>query len=451
MNGIPSIDPVVCAALVATLLILNAAFVAAEFSLIMIRFTRFGTGRMIAARQDESISRLLEDLGSANKMLRFGGAVCSLGIGFLTAHLIAAGAAAAGWTTLAQTRWAMLLGFVAALCLHYVLGELVPRAVAFNRPVRSLKGTIRVYSVFRFFAAPLSAALNGVARLILKALSIDPNNDLSSLDVETQIRVLLDDHTELPPLAESIVSNALNFRKRVAHDIMIPRNQLQYIDLHDSSQENLLIARKTGHTRFPLCEGDLDHCVGIVHVKDVFRSGRPSDQLDWRQFRRPVIRCSMDEPLEGVLQLFLKQKKHFALLTDEFGGTVGAVTLEDVLEELVGEIQDEFDRDEEMITELTDGIFQVDGLTPLHDLAEKLDISLEAEEVSTFGGYITYELGRMPRKNEIFAIRNLEITVTAVDKRRVLTTTVRKQSDEDATREPAKEEAKEVARDAKPE
>ncbi len=161
-----------------------------------------------------------------------------------------------------------------------------------------------------------------------------------------------------------------------------------------------------------------------MHIKDVFRIDKPTGEIDLNELKRPIARFSVDEPLEAVLQGFLKQKQHFALLIDEFGGAVGAVTLEDVVEELVGEIQDEFDRDREMISKLGDNAFLVDGLTPLHDVSEEIGIELESEEVSTFGGYITLRMGRMPRLNEVFTIDRLEITAGNVDERRVIAATV---------------------------
>ena len=221
-------------------------------------------------------------------------------------------------------------------------------------------------------------------------------------------------------MTESILSNAMDLRKRVAHDIMIPRNQLSFFDTEDSIEENLSVARETGHTRFPVCEGDLDRCIGIVHIKDVFRTGKSTQEIELHQLKRPISRFSTDEPLEAVLQEFLKQKQHFALLIDEFGGAVGAVTLEDVLEELVGEIQDEFDLDREMISQLGEKSFLIDGLTPLHDVAEEIGVELESEEVSTFGGFITLKLGRMPHLNEVFTIDRLQVTVGNVDDRRVI-------------------------------
>jgi len=232
---------------------------------------------------------------------------------------------------------------------------------------------------------------------------------------------------------------------------MIPRNQLRYFDLEDSIEENLKVAQSTGHTRFPLCEGDLDHCVGIIHIKDVFRMGKPPEEIDLRKLNRPMLRFSADDTLDVVLQGFLKQRKHFALLSDEFGGAVGAITLEDVLEELVGEIQDEFDSDLEMVRKIEKGYFLVDGLTPLHDLAESIGVELEAEEVSTFGGYVTFELGRMPKPNETIRIGCLEVTITNMDERRVIAATVRILKEEEAEAEeaaggeekPAAEERKE--------
>ena len=417
------------------LLAMNAIFVATEFSLVKLRFTRFGTGKMKEARQNETVSRFLEDMGSSLKFLRLGISICSIGSAFLIIPLAVELCRYLNWIKGVEIWPAALLSFVVAVSVHVVLGELVPRALALQYPVQTLKGSLPLVNVFRLFTRPISGVLNWISAIVLKALRVDANMDLNLLDVEAQIRSLVSEGVELPGISESIVSNALELRKRVAHDIMIPRNQLQFIDTEDSVEENLEMARTSGHTRFPLCDGDLDHTVGIIHIKDVFRSGKKAAEVNWSQLKRPMIRFSMDEPLERVLQSFLLKRKHFALLTDEFEGTVGAVTLEDVLEELVGTIQDEFDREEVQIREREDGSVEVDGLTPLHDLGENLGIQLEADEVSTVGGYITYQLGRMPRLDESFRIGELEIVATAVDERRVRTAHVRLVASEEAEME----------------
>ncbi|MDQ8180461.1 hemolysin family protein [Pelagicoccus sp. SDUM812005] len=404
----------------AVLLALNAIFVGAEFSLVKLRFTRFGSGRMKEARESERIAGLLEDMSSSIKMLRMGISMFSIGAAFLILPLAYTFTTRMGWALGYELRVSIGITLLFAVVAHFVLGELVPRAVALQHPVNMIRWALPFVLVFRVLSRPLSVVMNFLSGIVLKAFRLDPNLDLDLLDVQAQIRSLVVEGDELPALSESIVNNALELRKRVAHDIMIPRNQLRYIDLEDSAAEQFEIARKSGHTRFPICNGDLDNCVGIVHIKDVFRSGQEGIKINWDKLKRPIITFSMDEPLEVVLQRFLKTRKHFALLKDEFGGTVGAVTLEDVLEELVGEIQDEFDKEEKLVMETEGGVYEVDGLTALHDLADEIGIELHADEVSTFGGYITYELGRMPKLNEEFRIKDLEIKVIAVDERRVL-------------------------------
>ena len=424
MNDLTTFELLTCGAAAGFLLLFNAILVATEFGLMMLRFTRFESEAMTEAKRSKGIAALLGNVGESTRRLKLGMTICSIGLGFLLAPL-ALRYAPLGGDSGGSWSWALLLGYLVALAAHFVLGEMVPRVLALHHPVDSLKVTVPLAGFFRAISAPLAWPLLGLSRLILTILRLDPKPDFEQLAVESQIRSIVEEGNELAPMAESIVSNALGLSKRVAHDIMIPRNQLRYIDLEDSNEECLQIARKTGHTRFPVCKGDLDNCVGILHIKDVFRKARDVNNIDWQGLMRPMLRFQMDESLERVLQGFLKQRKHFALLTDEFGGTVGAVTMEDVLEELVGDIQDEFDREEALIHEVGEKEFLVDGLTPLHDLAEMLGIELNHGEVSTFGGYITYELGRMPRPDETFRIGPLEISNTRVDERRVLSGAVR--------------------------
>lgn len=425
----------ICGVGTAALLLLNAIFVGAEFSLVKLRFTRFGSGRMKEARESEKIAGLLDNMSATIKILRLGISVFTIGAAFLLLPLAYSLTTRMGWAAGYELRVAIGLSLLLAVMLHFVLGELVPRAMALQYPVPTIRIALPFVLVFKTVARPVSATLNFFSGFILRCFRLDPKLDLNLLDVQAQIRSLVSEGEELPELAENIVSNALRLGKRVAHDIMIPRNQLRYLDLEDSIEDNLDTARNSGHTRFPLCRGDLDNCVGIVHIKDAFRSGLAGDKIDWEALKRPMIAFSMDEPLERVLQRFLKTRKHFALLKDEFGGTVGAVSLEDVLEELVGEIQDEFDREEKLVRERELGVYEVDGLAAIHDLAEEIGIEIEAEEVSTIGGYITYELGRMPRLGEEFRIKDLDIKVTGVDERRVLNATIRavdeKESDEE--------------------
>ena len=215
--------------------------------------------------------------------------------------------------------------------------------------------------------------------------------------------------------------NALELSELTAHDVMTPRTEIIAIDPKEDFQTNLKMALESKHTRFPLREKNLDHCLGVVHIKDFFRiinDPRP----DLTKIRREIIIVPETQALDDLLKTFLSRQAHMALVVDEFGATVGMVTLEDVLEELVGEIKDEFDTPlrENGFDRVSDAEFEVDGKMPLYELAEHSDVELESEEVSTIGGYVTSEVGHLPGVGEMAEIGDYEVTVTAMDGRRIL-------------------------------
>jgi CBS domain containing-hemolysin-like protein len=315
-------------------------------------------------------------------------------------------------------------GFLLAVAVMFVIGELVPRALALQFPIPSLTWSSWVVSVFGWLSAPFLAVLDGFSSRLLGAFSINSSVDLNLVDVEAQIRSLMTSGEELPPIAEKLLHNVLDMRKRVAQDILLPRNQIVFLNLEEGIAANLETARTAGHTRFPLCENNLDRCIGLVHIKDIFRSREDPATLDLRRHRREILRFSEDEPVENVLQRMLKKRVHFALVVDEFGGAVGAVTLENVLEELVGDILDEFDKEEALIRFVEEGVYNIDGLAPLHDVCEELGVDLEAEDVSTFGGFITSSLGAMPVVGKPLTIGPLIVTVVSMNERRIISTRV---------------------------
>jgi len=410
---------------VATLLVLNALFVATEFSLVKLRFTLFEEDVLERARESPMIAGMLAHMGSTLKVVRLGVTTCTVGLGFvlvpMTLDLLRSTGVDWGvW----GVRGALGLSFALAVALHFILGELVPRALALQFPVRTLKISSWPVRITRILTLPFLNLLSAGSGLLLRLFHFNSRLDLNLIDVEAQIRSLVSDGEEMPPLAQKMLHNVIDLRKRVAQDILLPRNQIRFLDLEDDVGTNIELSRESGHTRSHLCEGDLDRCIGMVHIKDMFRGGGPYDQVDLRKIRREILRFPAQEPLESVLQRFLRQKSHFALVTDEFGGTVGAITLEDILEELVGEIQDEFDREEALIRPLGEGRFAVDGLAPIHDVSDEIGLPIDVEDVSTFGGLITSELGEIPPANETVVLGRLEIKILRVDEKRIIDTVV---------------------------
>ncbi len=251
-------------------------------------------------------------------------------------------------------------------------------------------------------------------------------------ELQAEIEALGDGSGDDPSSGiRQIVDNTLQLRTLSGQDILLPRNQVEVLDLNDSLEKNLARAKQSGHTRFPLCDGDLDHCVGIVHVKDVFREMAEGKEVKLAGIKRDFATFSPEDPLIVILQEMLRGRLHMALVRDEFGGAIGVLTLEDALEEVVGEIKDEFDASEEdSIRKQADGSFVVSGLAPIHEVEEVIGTHCANEEVSTFGGWITMALGRIPQRNEKFLLDNLDVMIEEADETRVIAASVKLTADE---------------------
>jgi CBS domain containing-hemolysin-like protein len=199
----------------------------------------------------------------------------------------------------------------------------------------------------------------------------------------------------------------------------VPRKDVVFLNTEDTFQENLKKALQSRHTRFPLCDGHLDQTIGLVHIKDLLVQMQvPAPDL--MRVKRDVLPVPEMMPLEKLLNFFLAKHAHLALVLDEFGGTVGIVTLDNVLEELVGDIQDEFDSEKPVVRRLNEREFAVDGALPLYELEHHAGIRIESEEVSTVGGYITHLLGHLPQVGEKVRLDGYEAKVTRADGRRVV-------------------------------
>jgi CBS domain containing-hemolysin-like protein len=402
-------------------LVVYALFVGVEFSLVRIRYTHMTQEDYERLIRPKAIGWLVGDPDRTARALRFGRVLLVL---FWSGAFFAF--AAPVWRTTAAAVGPVpgLLGFLVFCFLgasvFYVLAELLPRAVAIRSPERVLRRSGRMVAVFLFLLRPPLWLIARFKEKIYGFLRLNLDNDLNPLDVEVQLRAMGENHATLSPPVRKIIDKAIQMPELDVSDILLPRNQVQWIDLHEDPRESLAMARRTGHTRFPLCEGDLDRCLGIIHIKDIFRAGAGDQGLDFRRIRRPIATLGIEDGLVDALQRLLGSKVHMAVVLDEFGGAVGVVTLERILEELVGEIQDEFDMEDEEIVPLGVDRFAVDGLTPIHELEERLGVDLGRDDVSTFSGLVTSELGRIPEQGESFRHGTLEVVVTEVDEKRVI-------------------------------
>ena len=311
--------------------------------------------------------------------------------------------------------------FAGAGLLLFLLVERWPARAARNHPERALAWAAPLAGLLLLLLRPAERISGGRRhRSLASWMGREEGERVHPLDLEVQLRALQVELRPLPPGLRRIVDKALQLPDLEVSDVLLPRSQVVWLDLREDPAEALARARQAGHTRYPICEEDLDHCVGILHIKDVFRSGRNGQSTDLRRMQRPIATVRLEDRLADTLSLLLRRKMHMALVLDDFGGAVGVVTLERILEELVGEIQDEFDREPEEIIALGGDRFSVAGLTPIHDLEERLGQELDCDEVSTFSGLITAELGRIPERGETLGYGPLRIAVREVDERRVI-------------------------------
>jgi CBS domain containing-hemolysin-like protein len=274
------------------------------------------------------------------------------------------------------------------------------------------------YAIFKPAIWFLNAASNWVLRRLVRVEPIAAGELAHS---EEELRLIVSESeksAEVTPLGRELVFNVLDLRDRVVRDIMTPRGEIVYFNLEDGFEANVKKAIESRHTRFPLCRENLDNTIGLIHIKELLPLMR-AEHPDLLKIKRDLIPLPEMMPLEKLLKLFLSKHAHLALVVDEFGGTVGMVTLENVLEELVGDIQDEFDVEKEEFRKISANEFTVDGALGLYELNELAKLDLESADVSTIGGYVTHLLGHLPKQGEQVKIDNYIVTVSQSDGRRV--------------------------------
>ena len=407
------------------LVLLNAIFVASEFSLLKIRYSHFNPDLLDDLRKGKRFAGLLNRVDRSFRLLRLGTAISTLMLGAALVHLTRLIAVTIGFPTEGVLGVVLaIFSFLIAVGVHSVLGDLVPRGIALQHPLETLNKTSWVILPFQWFLSPLLGLLDLISKFLLRLLRLDPTVSFGRLDLEAQL-TSLNEESEIPAFTQQVFKNVISMRELVVQDVMLPRNQIKYFDIFDGNEVNVELCIESGHTRFPLCEGDLDNCIGIMHIKDIFRAKEEVLSLKFKKLARPVVYVRADDHLESVLEKLLEARLHMALVRDDFGGTVGLITIENIVEELVGNIQDEFDSEAEQIEEINEDEFIVDGLTPIHDVEEKLNIEIEEEDVSTIGGLITSELGRIPEVGQTVRLGNLELEAVEVDEKRVLSARVR--------------------------
>lgn len=436
--------------MVAGLVLLNGFFVAAEFALVKVRASQLQEADEEGRKSAGYTLRMVHRLDPYLSACQLGITLASLGLGWLgepfVAELLGPLLLKAGIPESWIRGVAFVIAFSFITFLHVVAGELMPKSVAIRRSFETaLVVSKPLHWFYLLFRWPI-AVLNGSGNWLLKKFfRIDPISGHESVHSPEELSMLIDQSErgrQVTSTEREILQNALLLNERTVKEIITPRVNVVSLDEEGTFAENLTRAIESKHTRFPVVRGHLDHTIGLVHVKDLLAESRAA-QPDLASILRPITVVPEQLELDKLLKLFLESQSHMGLVVDEFGGALGLVMLEDVLEELVGEIKDEFDEESKDFQSHGDE-FTVKARVPLYELQELAGIELESEDVSTVGGFVTHRLGYLPKKDEkvLLAEEGYELTVLDADERSVKSVHFRKLTPEElASAEPREEEA----------
>jgi CBS domain containing-hemolysin-like protein len=424
-------DPpgIVCLKLLAILclVLLNGFFVASEFAIVKVRGSQLetlaarGNGR---ARHARHVTDHLDAYLSATQL---GITLASLGLGWLGEPFLAE--MLEPFFTLANITSPVLIeticfaiAFAAITVLHIVLGELAPKSIAIRKAVPTTLWISRPLSFFYIVFKPAIWLLNGLANWLLQRIfHLEPVKESSSAHNEEELRLILQESARaarISPVSQEIAANAFEIRRRVVREVMTPRPEVVHLDVGLSFRENLQRAKEALHTRFPLCEGHFDNAIGLVHIKDMLAQlDEPEPSL--LAIKKELLIVPEMLPLEKLLARFRDRHGYFAVVVDEFGSNVGIVTLQHVIDEVIGQLPDEFGRDRPEFQRVTEDEFIVEGALPIHEIRDLAGLKWRDENVTTVGGYVVQRIGHIPLPGEQVIIDDYLVTVVEADARRV--------------------------------
>ncbi|MCP8968412.1 hemolysin family protein [Ectobacillus ponti] len=420
--------------MIAVLIALTGFFVAAEFAVVKVRTSRIdqlvAEGRDGAAAAKHVTSHLDEYLSAC----QLGITVTALGLGWLgepTVHHMLEplfldlnlSAALAGTI-------AFIIAFSLVTFLHVVIGELAPKTVAIQKAEQVTLLFSRPLILFYKMAYPFIWVLNSSARLLVRLFGLQPASEHEAVHSEEELRLILSESYESGEINQreyKYVNNIFEFDNRVAKEIMVPRTEIIGLYAEDSLQEHMNIIKAEKYTRYPVFGEDKDDIIGMVNVKDFFIRYTEPEQRSIRKFMRPVIEVMETVPIHDLLLEMQKKRIPMAILYDEYGGTAGLVTLEDILEEIVGEIRDEYDEDERPpVQHLGEQHMIVDGKVLISEVNDLFGLHMEDDDVDTIGGWIMMQ-DHVIKQGASLTVEDCEFIVLEKDAHQIKRVEIRRQ------------------------
>lgn len=420
------------------LVFMNGFFVATEFAMVKVRRSRIETVVLEGNKSAKHTLKVVNDLNSYLSACQLGITLASLGLGWIgeptVSEMLTPLFNLFHLPQSAVHSISFVLGFAVITAFHIVLGELVPKSLAIITAESIAMHTALPLIMFYKLTYPIMWSFNHSTNLVLKIFGISQVDEHEAAHTDEEIKLLVEDsykHGLIDKTELTFVDNIFDFSEKKVREIMIPRTDMKCIFLEDSFEEIIAFTLEEQLTRYPVCRDSKDNVIGFIHIKDLYKQKIEGNNENIEDIIREVKFVPESLSISELLKVFKKEKSQIAIIIDEYGGTDGLVTIEDILEEIVGELQDEFDEEGDEITKNEDGNFIVDGKVTLDDINELLKINIESENIDTIGGWIYSQLKSYPQINEKIIYENYEFIILKCDRKRVRKVLIKKVSERD--------------------
>ncbi|MBE6451267.1 MAG: HlyC/CorC family transporter [Alphaproteobacteria bacterium] len=393
--------------LVLILVLLNAFFVVSEFSIVKIRKTKLEELAHNGNKRAKIALKITDHLDSYLSAIQLGITLASLGLGWIGEPAVSkllentlGGYFSENPILLHSVSFGVAFTFITVL--HVVLGELIPKSLAIQKTETYVLLIAYPLYTFKRIFYPFIWVLDMVTLKSLKMMGVQPASEEEMAHSEEEIKLIVNasqrggviDDTE-----RDIIQNAIDFSEICAHEVMIPRQDMSCLFLNDSFEQVMQLIKRSKHTRYPLCDKDRDNVVGMIHIRDLLEHCEEKlEKGRLNKIARQILFVPENQSVSEVLHLMMRKHTHVAIVVDEYGGTAGMLSMEDILEELVGDIMDEHDVAEaQEIQKVNEQICEFDGKVLIEDAYECMNLPCCERDESTIGGYVFTLLGRAPK------------------------------------------------------
>ena len=412
--------------IVILLVFMNGFFVATEFAMVKVRKSRIETLVHEGNRSAKFTEKVVNDLNSYLSACQLGITLASLGLGWIGEpavadmlmplfHLIHIPESAIHSIS-------FVFGFAMITAFHIVLGELAPKSIAIISAERIAIYTALPLIMFYKLTYPIMWAFNHSTNLVLKIFHVSQIEEHEAAHTDEEIRLLVEDsykHGLIDKTELTFVDNIFDFSEKTVKEIMIPRTDMECISVDDTFDEIIETTLKEQFTRYPVYRESKDNIIGFIHIKDLYEQKIHGNNKNIEAIIREIKFVPESLSISELLKTFKREKAQIAIIIDEYGGTAGLATIEDVLEEIVGEIQDEFDEEGKEINKNEDGNYIVDGKVLIEDINELLETNIDVENIDTIGGWVYSQLSSYPKINQKIVYANYEFIILKCNKKRI--------------------------------